>query len=645
MTLNYNSLNNRFGLTFGANYSTDGNEGVARIGGGADLAAVAYSFPINFPLHNPDGSLYWTNPSNSLYVNPLSYQNRRYKGINSHLLGNVGLRYTLFDGFNVKIDGSFNKQQFTQEDLAYSKSFNPFTAAKPSATYQQNYTQTWNVEPTAEYVRQIDKGKLTVLAGTTFQGNQFVQPYYITASNYSSDALLKSYSFAGSYTINSYVSEYKYNSVFGRLNYNWMSKYILNLNYRWDASSRFGENNRTGSFASAGGAWIFSEENFMKNHVPFISFGKIRASYGHSGNDQIGNNRYFDNYSASPYQYEGVASLVPSNLSNPNLHWEINKKMEAALELNFFNNRIAFSGAWFRNRTSNPLVSSPVSTVTGFATYLDNMNATVQTIGTEFTLNTENVKSDHFNWNTYFNISFPKSKLVAFPGIENTSYVSSRIVGSSLSDIYGYHYTGIEKSTGLPAVADANNDGVATDQDPALAYYGKGDYVKIGNYDPDFYGGLSNSFEYKGFQLDVMFQFVGRRMIKGIGSYDYSPYAPGYLAANMYQGAYDLFKATDGKIANVAYNSSPNGNLNRYYLYANSDAIISNAAYIRLKNVALSYTFPRKMISRLKMQNATLFANAQNLLTITKFAGNDPETQPNNIPPMQTIVFGLRCTL
>lgn len=642
---NYNSPDNRMGINIGLTYNVDRNQGVARVGAGGDLAAVAYSFPYNFPIYNDDGSLYWHTTNSSIFNNPLAYMNRRYQALGNTLLGNVGLRYNPIPDLMLKLNGSFTRNNMEQRDLAYQKSFNPYlTTQKPAATYQINYNQTWNLEPSAEYMRTFGGLKANLLAGASFQGSKFVQPYYINASNFSSDAMLRNFTAAGSYTINSYDSEYKYSSGFARLNLNWNHKYILNGNYRWDASSRFGENNRAGSFGSVGGAWLLSEEDFFKP-LRFVSFAKIRGSFGYSGNDQIGNYQFSDNYSTTSWQYDGVATLVPANLSNPNLKWEVNQKSELALELGFLDRRINFTGAWFRNQTNNPLARFPLSTVTGFTNYVANLDATIRMTGTEFSLNTRNIERTNFTWGTSFNISFAQSKLVSFDDIKNSTYINDKIVGGSLANIYGYHYIGIEKSTGLPIVEDADGNGTVFDNLTGLAVHGKGDLVKIGNYNPDFFGGLTNSFTYKNFQLDIFAQFVGRMMIKGISHYDYSSNAPGYLPANMTASVYELFKATDGKIANVDVNSAVDAPGRRYNLYARSDAAISNAAFIRLKNIALSYNLPAAWLKRIGVKNGTLFTNAQNLLTISDFEGYDPETSPNNIPPLRTVVFGLRATL
>ncbi|WP_316817800.1 SusC/RagA family TonB-linked outer membrane protein [Pedobacter nyackensis] len=649
MAAGYTSDDDKFGINVTTTFNSDKNQGNARSSSTADLANVAYSAPSNYPLYNPDGSLYWFSGNASLFSNPFAYQHKKYTGNSNVLIGSVGMRFSPIKGLNLKLDASYNRIFSSATDLSYLKSINPFTTTKPSGMYQQNYNETWNVEPMAEYIRKVSQGVLSVQVGSAFQSSTYVQPYYIAAGNFASDKQLRNFTSGSMTTLNSFDSQYKYSSLFARVNYNWLKKYIVNVNYRLDASSKFGINKRSGSFGSVGAAWILSEEKFVKSLQPVISFAKLRSSYGSSGNDQINNYQFSDNYSTSFAPYDNIPGLNPQNLANPNLAWEVNKKFEIAFDLGLFDDRINLSTAWFNNKTNNPLVTSPLSTLTGFPSYVANIDATIETYGMEFSLNTKNISTKNFKWDSYFNISNPKSKLAAFRDIENSNYVRDKLVGGSLANIYGFRYLGIEASTSLPMVADENKDGRISNpnDNPTLAAYGKGDYIKIGNSDADFYGGLGNNFTYKGFELDIFAQFVGRKMVRDIANAAYNGRnAVGATAANMVASYYDLYQQTGGKLATTGGFSinDINSPASRYLLYANSDATISNAAFIRLKNVALSYNLPEKWIKPLNLSRGTIFVNGQNLFVITNFEGYDPETQPNNVPPMKTFVLGFRAT-
>lgn len=645
-SIEHNSADRKFTVNIGANLVFDKNENVARLGQLSDLAGAVFTLAPNLPLYDSTGkNLYWLNSTNQTFDNPLKFKYQVYTAKNNNLIGKIALKYTPLAGLNLKLNTSYNKMTTNSQSLISSRGINPYTTILPSAFFMQNVVEVWNLEPQADYSRNISRGRLNVLAGATFQDNHFNQPYYIVGTNYTSDALLSNPQSAGTIGLYTSNSQYKYQSVFGRLNYNWLNKYIVNVNYRWDASSKFGINKRYGSFASVGGAWIFTEEPFLKKLQQVLSFGKLRASYGSSGNDQIGNYQYLDTYSTTFYGYNGVSSLVPSGLANPDLEWEVNVKREIGLELGFFKDRILVSGAWFLNKTNNPLVTYPLSNVTGFDSYTANLPATIKQQGMEFTLTSQNIKSKNFEWTTSFNISFADSKLTSFPGIEKTNYWYSREVGQSMSALYNFKYLGLDPATKLPSFLDANKNGstlYASEATGLSANGGTGDKVYLGKSNPACYGGINNSFSWKGFQLDMFVQFVGKVAKYGIAA---TAGVPGYNPANMYSGIYDLFKQTNGKIATRTFSYADGAAYESFIKYALSDAVLSNGAYARLKNVSLSYTLHPSWISKLKLSTAQVYLHAQNLFTVTSFEGLDPETGSGSIPPLRTITAGIKLSL
>ncbi len=312
------------------------------------------------------------------------------------------------------------------------------------------------------------------------------------------------------------------------------------------------------------------------------------------------------------------------------------------MDLGFFKDRVLITGALYVNNTDNPLVSSPVTGVTGFTAMYANMPARIQQKGLELSLTSQNFKTKNFNWTTSFNISFNKSTLVSFPSIANTSYINYMVVGNEMSTIYARKYTGLSANTKLPEFLDANNNGSTSLNESGLAANGLGDYVAVGKTNPDFFGGINNSLNYKNFQLDFLFQFTGKSSKYNIDYYTgIAP--PGYNAINMSSYAYDLFKATDGKIATRNSSINTEGTAyNSYYKYTQSDAMLSNGAYLRLKNVALSYRLKNEWIKALHLSSAQVFLQGQNLFTITKFKGYDPESPASNIPPLTTFLAGIK---
>jgi TonB-linked SusC/RagA family outer membrane protein len=638
-SIEHTSLDRKFTASISNSLVWDKTSNIGRVFQSSDMAGYMFTIAPNFPLYDAAGNLYWYSNSFS-FENPMKYKYQTYTAKNNNMVGAVNLKYAPVTGLNIRLNSSYNKIMANAQNYVYSKGINPFSTTLPSAFFQENLSEVWNIEPQADYTTNVGKGKINVLGGATFQGTTYNQPYYLVGTNYSSDALLTNPQAAGTRTLYTFYSDYKYQSFFGRANYNWQNKYIVNVNYRWDASSRFGINNRYGSFASVGGAWVFSDEKYMKQHLRAISYGKLRASYGSTGNDQISDYQYMDTYSTYAYGYNNVSSIVPSRIANPNLKWEVNKKLEIAMDLGFFQDRILVSGAWFRNITSNPLVSAPLTAVTGFGSYTANLPATIEQKGTEFTLTTKNIQRRNFSWTTNFNITFADSKLTSFDNFENTSYYNTRVLGRSMSALYGFKYTGIDKTTQLPGFVDANKSGanLYTEVYPA-ENGGAGDYVYLGKTNPDYYGGMNNSFSYKGFQLDVFIQFVGHVMKKGSMA---TASTPGYNVVNMYDGVYDLFKETNGKIATRTFSYTEGSAYLSFVKYLQSDAVLSNAAYARLKNISLSYTLNGKWLSKFKIAAAQVYVRGQNLFTVSGYKGFDPETGSSFMPPLRTITAGAK---
>ncbi|MES1250232.1 MAG: SusC/RagA family TonB-linked outer membrane protein, partial [Chitinophaga rupis] len=269
-----------------------------------------------------------------------------------------------------------------------------------------------------------------------------------------------------------------------------------------DGSSRFGPDRQWGNFGSVGAGWIFSSESWMKASAPWLSYGKLRASYGTIGNDQIQDYGYLSTYTTTPYSYSGTG-ILPARLANPNYGWETNHKVDLALETGFLKDRILLTATWFSSRTGNQLVSAPLSSQAGFTSYQANLPALLQSTGWEWELKTINIKGKDLTWTSSFNLTIPRNKLVSFPGLSKTIYAYSYIVGQPINNYNGYHFTGL--TNGVATVADLNKDGSITQ---GLQQTLKGDFYMLGLSSPKYYGGFSNTLQYGKFQLDILFQFV-----------------------------------------------------------------------------------------------------------------------------------------
>lgn len=641
LSLDHTSKNGRFNITASVNYSADKSNIIA-----TDITQY-YNLPPNYPVYDSTGKYYWF----GTVQNPMAYLNRTYETKTNNLIGNSVLRYTVLPGLNVKVNLGYTQTNMQQTQTLPEISFNPDNYSGSMAQYGFSDVNSYIVEPQADYNVKLGNGNLQVLGGASWQQN-LSEGHYLTGSGYSSDVLLKNMKDASELSVQNYnYALYKYESVFGRATYNWEQKYILNATFRRDGSSRFGPDKRFGNFGSVGAAWIFSGEDFVANSLPFLSFGKLRASYGTTGNDQIGDYAYLDSWSSTNFPYSGVSGLYPTRLYNPVYSWETNRKVEAALELGFAKNNILFTANYYNNRSGNQLVNYTLSPQSGFDSYTANLPAKVENAGWEFEVNTVNIRRKNFMWTTSFNVSIPTNKLLEYPDLDKSVDASRYIIGQSIRIVKGYHFTGVNSDNGLPQFLDVNKDGSLTEED---------DYVVIGSTLPKYFGGLQNSLTYKAWTLDFLFQFV-----KQDGpTIDYGAQASIFgTMANQTTRFNDYWKGP-GDNTNVPRPSATSSNaayklLNNNYRY--SDAAWGDASFIRLKNVSLKYDLSR-FTKAWKIDNTSIYFQAQNLLTFTNYNGFDPETKGFDrtnvtevlpfgtiraaaVPTLRTFTLGLRFSL
>ncbi|WP_165798321.1 TonB-dependent receptor [Chitinophaga costaii] len=618
--LNHTNENGRFNVTASLNYNASTDRSLA-----SDLTSF-YNMSPNYPLYDSTGAYYWF----SNLQNPQAYLLRKSEVRTNNLVANSTLRYTLLPGLNLKANLGYNRTDMKQTQLYPNATFNPMTSTGSMSYFGNSDVESYIVEPQVDYNKKIAKGDLQVMVGGTWQ-QSIRQGQSVIATGFSSDALLGDQQAASLITPKpSMYNFYRYTSIFGRINYNWEEKYLLNATFRRDGSTRFGPGNRFGNFGAIGAAWIFSKEAFIKEGS-FLSFGKLRASIGVAGNDNIGDYQYLDSWTSNAYPYDGVSGLSPSRLPNPNYKWEENNKKEVGLELGFLKDRILFNTNFYYNISDNQLVDYALSPQVGFPSITANLPAKVMNSGWEFEVNTINIQHKEFTWRTSANVSINKNKLKSFPNIESSSYKDQYVVGKPLSIVKGYQFMGLDPQTGR---ANFSTHGDAPD---APTEYD--DYVILGKQSPDFYGGLQNSFSFKGFTLDFLLQFVKQ---EGPGiDYGYGVSAIGALA-NQDLRALDRWQHA-GQATSVPAATTTDGTAN-FQAYSLSSANWDDASYIRLKNVALHYDLS-KYTRRWKITNVNVYATAQNLFTITNYSGMDPETQGTVMPPLKTYTIGLQFSL
>jgi hypothetical protein len=338
---------------------------------------------------------------------------------------------------------------------------------------------------------------------------------------------------------------------------------------------------------------------------------------------------------------QGFYPNTPVNLYNPDYSWATKRSLNLALDLGFFHDRLLLNATFYRDREGNQLAGYPLPAHVGFGNVLENINSTIQNQGWEFSFTSTNIRTKSFTWNTNFNITFNRNKLISFPNLESSSYNYLYVIGKPISTVLGFRLKGVNPTTGL--FEYYTKDGHITNT-PAngIASQG-GDEVPIADREVKFMGGFGNTFTYKHFSLYTFFQFSKQTAPNWLATL-YGSFAPGTGTNNMPVQALDYWKKPGDQTSIQKLTTSYfSPTYNAAADFTTSTGAYSDDTYMRLKTVALSYSLPDEMLRKLHIHDCRVYVNAQNLLTFTDYKVADPE-QFNNYTtfPLQRIVaFGL----
>nr|WP_233276872.1 SusC/RagA family TonB-linked outer membrane protein [Mucilaginibacter paludis] len=430
---------------------------------------------------------------------------------------------------------------------------------------------------------------------------------------------------ANSQAVNGYTESPTIASYLSQVNYSYKNTYFLSGSYRVDGSSAFSPEHKYGSFPSVSAAWLASNEAFLKdNHT--INTLKLRLSYGVTGTQSIGAGKYLGLYSLSS-QYNGSVGATPSQLENPDLTWESKYQTDAGFDIGLFK-RINITVDAYHNVTKNLLlqVSQPPSV--GFETKWENAGQ-VTNNGLEFAINSINIRSKNFQWNTDFNISFNNNKIGGFPattistGQDNVSQIYRN--GGDLYEFYMPKWAGVNAQTGAPQwevqTKDAKGNVTSTS---VTSNYASATLQEVGSALPKYQGGFNNEFKYKSLSLRVnMYYVVGNKIYNANLSQVQNDGSEPYL---------NQMVATKGTViwthpGEIATDPSPQNNANSTSV---STRYLQDGNYISLRNVALGYSFPKPLAKRLKLNDINVSVSGDNIYTFTHYIGQDPST---NITP------------
>lgn len=631
-SLNHTSQDGKLKLKFNGIYGSDNNRVQNTLTG--NQLNVARSVP-NYPYFDDLGNYNWTANQTNYKATATAYTKANIDNLN----------------LNLSADYQITKDLLFIVNLGYGRLANdtmrptPSTSRDPASSsplgtnsFRTANAKTYLFEPQLNFNRQIFKGNLSFLLGSTVQKRNSSTDQ-VSYTNYINDLLIESRNGATNNNNNSTHSEYNFLSAFARANYIWEDRYIVNATFRRDGSSRFGAGQRFGNFGSIGAAWLFSNESFLKDKTNWFSYGKLRGSYGTTGSDGIGDYGYLSLYTSGT-AYGTQVTINPSQIANENYQWEETKKLEGALDLGFFQDRVLLSATRYRNRSGNQLVTFPLPVTTGFSGYIANLPALVQNSGWEFELNTENLKKT-FTWNTSFNLTIPKNELVEFPNIEQTSYANTLVIGKPLNLFLGFQFAGIDADTGIPSVVDVSGNGVISGNS---SYNERGgDKIYVGTTDPQWFAGINNNFSWKGLSVDIFFQYTKQ------DGYNLFSNGNGFNSFGTMQNGFtawlDYWKEPGDNSQTPKPFASNNTALAQF---AQSERTFEDASFLRLKTLAFSYILPNKWTKRTGLTNTQLFARGQNLWTITNYDAQDPEQAMYNgitKPLLRTFQFGIKTSL
>ncbi|GGF22845.1 SusC/RagA family TonB-linked outer membrane protein [Hymenobacter cavernae] len=484
------------------------------------------------------------------------------------------------------------------------------------------YTSLLN-ENTLTYRQQFGKHGLGIVVGNGLQsdtnGRTFAQGTGFPNNSF------KEISAASVTSSTQNWSGYRLASFFGRADYNFNDRYLLNVSFRTDGSSRFGKSNQWGYFPSVGAAWRIKQENFLQN-VHVLSDLKLRASYGLTGNQNgIGNFAARGLWNGGS-NYLGSAGIAPQQLSNPDLKWEQTSQANIGLDVAFFDGRLGLEFNAYRKYTKNGLIQLTEPATTGFSSYWANA-VEVSNKGLEFALNSVNIRKEQFTWNTNFNIASNVNNIekLATPTKFGSRDLILQQQGSPLYSFWLYEQLYVDPQTGNAVYRDLDSDGKITAADRHI----------VGNIWPKFFGGLTNSITYKGFDANVLLSFqYGNKVYnhnrffgEGGGARDE---ARVIFASNLKRWQ------KPGDVTDVP---RPDGiNVNNYL--DGGSRWLEDGSFLRLRSLSLGYTIPERLTKRLLGGSVRVYAQGTNLFLLTKYTGLDPESASSSDANQQGIDLG-----
>ncbi|MFA5669784.1 MAG: TonB-dependent receptor [Balneolaceae bacterium] len=570
-----------------------------------------YFFPTNLPAYDSNGDY----TRFSIFGNPISVIKENDFNMNvNRFIGNVFAEVEFIPGLNFKTSWSYDNSGI-KEDQYSNTLTNEGAAVNGQALSSAAVSKSWTAENTLNYAFYLGKHNFNTLIGTsaqesifertTAQGEQFPSDDFKRISD---AAVQSSFSTGTSWGILSF---------FGRLQYDYDSKYILTVTARRDGSSRFGKNNRWGTFPSVALGWIVSEEDFFNTDI--VSNLKLKASYGLTGNQSgIGNFQSRGLWSGA--SYTDSPGTTPIQLSNPDLKWETTKQLDLGFEAGILDDRVTFTFDYYNKQTVDLLLAVPVPMSSGFDELVQNYGE-LENKGIELGIGADVIRNQDLTWSMNFNIAGNRNKIVKLAAPFN---VYNRDIyryeeGAAMYSFYFHEQTGVDPQTGDIIFADVDGDGT---------FNPNRDRKIVGDANPDFFGGFTNNLNYKNFDLSIFLQYSygndqlnWNRFFQEHGGTRNTGFMTSQL--DRWQKPGDKTMVPKMTASNYAGNLRPS-------------RFVEDGSYLRVKTVSLGYNVPNSFIERMGMpvSKIRLYVTGQNLLTFTNYTGLDPEVTATATSPL-----------
>ncbi|OGX81619.1 SusC/RagA family TonB-linked outer membrane protein [Hymenobacter coccineus] len=598
------------------------------------VLTTARLYSSDLPIYNEDGTYY----KNGSLENPVAAGREPYfKSTNNRLIAS---QYTEFELIkNLKYRATFGiDYTYSRDDVFLSTLTNAGAAVRGDATAATLQELNYNHISSLNYTKTFGTDhSLSALLVAEYQRDR-ESDIFTEVTGFPSNAIRELSAGATKTEATSSSTGYALFGALAKVDYAYKGRYLIGASVRRDRGSRFGSDNQVGYFPAVSAGWRIIEEGFLKDQTT-LSELKIRGSYGETGNQPTAN--FGSRGLISPgVNYLNQGGLSFSQLANPNLKWERTRQTNVGVDFGFLQNRFYVSADVYQRKTDALLLAQNLPSDTGFLSYSSNVG-NIENKGIEFALTTINFRHEGtgFNWETNFNISFNRNKVTKLsdPSITGTAqgFASRLIVDQPLGAFYGYRVDHIfqtqEEINTLDAAAKtATGSATATYQSTATRpgdikfkdLNGDGrvtaaDQEIIGNAQPKFYGGITNTFRFMNFDFSGFLQYnVGNKVYNNPRAYTQgmsSVYGQDVAVLNRWTPT-----NTDTDMPRAVYND-PNNNART------SDRFLEDGSYLRLKSLTLGYSLPAALTTRAHLRTVRIYVQSQNLVTFTKYTGLDPE--------------------